>query len=331
VKLRFADVKASIAKVIGTTSSDSRVLDYCNRAVERLMNEGKFVGTTVRYAICTSNKCLTWPREIETIEAAWLCDSPMIVRGGWYETLENGPGLLSGERCFPEMTLVDRGNAVAFDDIQSTGYKLAIYADGSEDTTATVLLRYYDLNANKVYTTDGPDVIEGEKLALPTAGNYTIATYEIMPNGLYEVIKPVTNRVIRLYARKISDGSLIPLAYYEPDEELPIYRRSKITSLFDENDECGTTRVTVAAKLRFIPATGDNSIMMISHRDAIRLMVQCIKKEEDNLLNEAANYLAMAVGCLNSQLKSYRGSGQVDPIRFTTGRTFGAGNVYNIL
>jgi hypothetical protein len=330
VKIRFADVKAPIAKVIGTTQADTRVLDYCNRAVERLMNEGKFVGTVIRYAICTSNNCLTWPREIETIEAAWLCDTPMIVRGGWYEALENGPGLISGQSCFPELTLVDRGNAVTFDDIQSTGYKLAIYADGTE-SAGTVLLRYYDLNANKVYTTFGGTVIEGERLTIPAAGNYTIATYEVMPNGLYEVIKPVTNRIIRLYARKISDGSLIPLAYYEPDEQLPVYRRSKITSLYDTGGECGTTRVTVAAKKRFIAATGDDSILGISHRDAIRLMVQCIKKEEDNLLNEAANYLQMAIGCLNSQLKAYRGTGQVDPVRFSTGREFGAGNVCNIL
>lgn len=331
MKLRFANVKATIAKVIGTGQADSRVLDYCNRAIERLIYEGKFIGTTLRYAICTSNKCLTWPREIEAIEAAWLCDSPMAVRGGWYEALENGPGLLSGERCFPEMTLVDRGNAITFAEIQSTGYKLAIYADGSENVTNTVLLRYYDLNGNKVYTTFNNEVIEGERLVIPAIGNYTVATYEVMPNGLYEVIKPETNRVIRLYARKISDNSLIPLAYYEPDELIPIYRRSKITSLYDESGECGTTRVTVAAKRRFIPATGDDSILMISHADAIRLAVQAIKKEEDNLISEGANYLQMAIGCLNAQLRHNRGTGQVDPIRFETGRTFGAGTVYNIL
>lgn len=330
MKLRFADIKTVIAKVIGTGASDARVLSYTNRAVERLMNEGKWMGTVARYAICTSNQCLTWPREIETIEAASLCGSPMVVRGGWYEFLENGPGLLGGSdhSCGPSLTLVDRGNSIAFAEVPATGYKLAIYADGTE-TAGTVLLRYYDLNGNKVYTTYGGSVIEGERLTIPAAGAYTIATYEVMVNGCYEVIKPTTTRAIRLYARKITDGTLIPLAIYEPDEQLPVYRQSRVTNLQDSGGECGTTRVTIVGKLRFIPATGDDSILLISHQDAIRLGVQAIKSEEDLLQQQASTFWMMAVKCLNDQLRSYRGSGQVDPIRMVGSSTWGAGAVCN--
>jgi hypothetical protein len=330
MKLTYGKIKAACAKVCNLSASDSRVLDLVNRAMERLIHEGQWVGSTARYAVCVSNKCLTWPREIETILGASLCDRPIVIRGQFYEFLENGPGILSGERCEPSLTLVDRGSAPAFDDVPDTGYKLAIYADGTETAGLKVMVRYYDLNGNKVYSLDGSETIEGEKLSIPAAGNYTYSTYEVFPGGLYEVIKPVTKRVVRLYAYKMADASLFPLAYYEPDEELPVYRRSYIPNLETTGGSCGTTRVTIVGKLRFIPAINDNSILMIQHADAIRLAAQAVFKEECNLLSEAAQYWAMAIKCLNDQARHHRGAGQVDPIRMAYSNEYGGG-IYNIV
>jgi hypothetical protein len=323
MKLKYGNIKATLAKVLNMVASDSRVLDYANRAIERLLHEGKWVDTTVRYQICVSEKCLVWPRQIETIEAVFMCRRPLTIRGMWYEALENGPGLVDSDSCGPCLTMIDRGNTVTFDWVRTTGYKLSIYADGTE-TAGTVLIRYFDSSGNKVYTTYLGDVIEGERLTIPAAGNYTDSTYEVLPYGIYHVEKPSTTRNIRLYAKKISDNSLIPLAYYEPDELLPVYRMSYLTEL-DNGNDCGTTQVTVIAKLRFIPAINDDSVMMISHADAIRLGVQAIKKEEDNLLAEGTLYWQMAIKCLNDQLRQYRGSGQVDPIRFVSQESWGGG------
>lgn len=322
MRVTYGYIKSVLAKVVNLPASDARVLSYANRAQERLLYEGKFLDSTVRYRVCVSEKCLVWPREIETIESCHVCDKPVTIRGQWYEALEGGPGLVSSTSCGPCLTLIDRGNSLTFDWVATTGYKLAIYADGSE-SAGTVLLRYYDLNGNKVYTTYSGSVIEGERLAIPAAGGYTIASYEVLPNGLYHVEKPVTNRVIRLYARKISDGSLLPLAYYEPDEVLPIYRSSYLTTL--DGGSCDATQVTVIGKLRFIPATGDSSIMMIPHVEAIRLGVQAVYSEECNLIEQAVKYWSMAFACLSSQLKHHRGSGQVDPIRVVGSSTYGGG------
>lgn len=327
MRIKYGDIKAVLSKVVNLTASDSRVLSYANRAVERLLYEGKFLDSTVRYRVCVSEKCLVWPREIETIETCHVCDKPVTIRGPWYEALENGPGLISSDRCGPCLTLIDRGPSLTFDWISTTGYKLAIYADGTE-SAGTVLLRYYDSTGNKVYTTYSGSVIEGERLTIPAAGGYTVATYEMLPNGLYHVEKPVTNRVIRLYAQKISDASLVPLAYYEPDETLPVYRSSYLTTL--ENGSCDASQVTIIGKLRFIPAVGDSSVMMIPHTEAIRLAVQAVYKEECNLLAEASQYWSMAFTLLSSQLRHYRGSGQVDPIRMVGSASWG-GAVRNIV
>lgn len=327
MKITFGQIKSVLAKVTNLTASDNRVKDYCNRAVERLLMEGKWIDTTARFAVCTAEHCLVWPREIETIESVHVCGSPVTIRGPWYEALENGPGLMQTDLCGPCLTLIDRGNTVTFAWITATGYKLAIYADGTE-SAGTVLIKYYESNANKVYTTYLGSVIEGERLTIPAAGNYTFGTYEVLPGGIYEIQKPQTNRVIRLYASKISDGSLIPLGYYAPDELVPVYRYSYLTTL--GGGSCDATQVTVIGKLRFIPVVNDDSVLMISHTDAIRLAVQAVAKEENNLLPEAATYWTMAIDCLSKQLRHYRGSGQVDPIRFVGPFSYGGG-IQNIV
>lgn len=327
MRIRYSDVKTACAKVLGMAASDSRVLDYVNRGCERLLYEGLWVNTNVRYAVCVNNNCLTWPRDVETIEHVAICETPGIVRNQWYEFLEAGPGI-AGE-CGPSMTLIDRGNAITFDDITTTGYKLAIYSDGTE-SAGNVLVRYYNSTGNKVYTSSGGSIIEGENLAIPAAGAYTYSTYEVLPNGLYHVAKPVTNRVIRLYAYKVSDSSLIPLAYYEPDEEVPEYRRSYVTSLGGGSGDCNTTAVTIMAKLRFIKARSDSSLLSISHTDAIRLVVQAIKKEEDNLLGEAEMYWLKAKQLLDRQLSHWQGSGVVAPIRLINSDAGGPA-VYNMV
>lgn len=327
MKIKFGSVKAALAKVCNLASTDSRVKDYANRAIERLLYEGNWVDTTVRFQACVSENCLVWPREIESILSAWICSSPMQLRGQFYESLENGPGLASGS-CGPCLTLVDRGTSVTFDWVTETGYKLAIYSDGTE-SAGTVLLRYYSSTGNKVYTTYLGNVIEGERLVIPAAGGYSVGTYEALPGGLYHVEKPVTNREIRLYAQKISDASLKPLAYYQPDETLPVYRQSYITEL-SSGGSCEETQVTVIGKLRFIPIVNDDSVLLISHVEAVRLGVQAVYAEEANVPERAAVYWALAIKCLQDQNRHHRGAGQIDPIRFAGSESYG-GAVCNIV
>jgi hypothetical protein len=242
------------------------------------------------------------------------------VRNGFFEFLDAGPGWQdSTSGCLCD-TLIDKGPAIAFDDITATGYKLAVYCDANEAVGAQILLRYYDLNGNKVYSTVSGATEEGEYLTLPAGGAYVYSTREVLPFGWYQVIKPVTNRVIRVYAYKISDASLKPLAYYEPDETVPVYRRSLIPSFAGGGcnaaaEGCTDQTVIVRAKLRLIPVFNDNSVLMIPHVDAVRLACQAVKKEEDNLLGDAVTYWGMATACLNDQLHHVQGDGEVAPIR----------------
>lgn len=326
MKLRYADIKANLALVLNMSATDSRILSYYNRATERLVHKAKWVDTLVRYTICTAGGCIVWPREIATIEAWALCSTPGIVRNQWYEFLETGPGLSDCGMC--NTGLKDRGNVVAFDEVTGLTSKIAVYSDGPEVAGTRILLRYYDSNAQKVRTTDSGTVIEGEYVTLVAAPAYALtaaapANGLVLPYGLYEVIKPVTKYPVRLYEYDTVLTTYKPLAYYEPDETLPDYRASLLPTLVGSNGDCTTSKVTVLAKRRFIPAINDNSILSISHADAIRLAVQAVHKEENNLMPEATIYWAQAVQCLRDQLQHQTGDGVVAPIRIVGSNIFG--------
>ena len=328
MKLTFGTVKARCAKILNLNQSDSRVLQYVNDACEELLyRAGKSVDTVARYIVCLGSGCITWPRELETIEAWATCATPGTVRNQWFEFIDNGPGPMSAQDG-SRLQLVDRMNAVAFDDVIGTGKKLAIYADGTESADSTVLIRYYDSNGNKVYTTFDSEVIEGERILIPAAGNYTLSTYECMAGGVYEVIKPVTTRVIRLYEYDTVALTYRALAYYEPDETLPCYRRSLIPCLAaNTGGDCSTQRVIVLAKRRFIPAINDDSVLIISNARAVRLACQALKKEEDVGANEAEPLWISAQRALNSQLLHWQGDGVVSPMRIERCDLGGAGVV----
>ena len=63
--------------------------------------------------------------DIKAIEQVALDDRPGIVRNEWFEFLETGPGLLDSTDG-DSYTLVDRGTAVCFSDIDGTDKKLRV-------------------------------------------------------------------------------------------------------------------------------------------------------------------------------------------------------------
>jgi hypothetical protein len=322
-RLRWKDVKAACAAVSGYCEDDPRLLSLANEAQEMLLYSGKWLGTVQNFRFCVpSSACITFPREIETIEALAVCKQPFTIRSGWYEFLENGFGeIAEGDNLCS--TLIDRGEAPAFDEVTGSNKKLAIYADKDGNTGKYVTLQFVDQYGNRVRTNFNGAEIEGEKLAIGAKGTYVYSTNVCLAGGLYAVQKDRTVGVIRLYSYDTTTAELKPLAYYQPDEEVPSYRQSLIPSLVDNT--CSQTPVTVRAKLRFIPATGDDSWMLISNARAIRLAVQAMKKERDELLDMAGQFSGRAMGALDQQVAHHQGSGEKANVQMDPPSIWGGG------
>lgn len=335
MKFTLSDIKDDVAEALSVCSDDARVAAYVNESQERLILRGKWVGCYMRYRVCLNNGCITWPREIETIEAFAVCDWPGPVRNEWFEFNENGFGLLTDGSC-PGNTLIDRGEACSFDDITKgkIDRKIKVYSDvaEAEDGSARITLQGYDENGNWIRTFVGGAWIDGEQVTMNTTGTLSTKNF----SSLVSVLKPVTLGNIRLYEYETTGGTNFrSLAIYEPDETRPLYRRSLVPGLGSEccvspvdseNGSCNKSSVTVLAKLRHIPVAADNDWLMLRSPSAIRLGVMAILKEKKDLLPEAETYWGKAIAELQRGLAVYQGDGAISTPRVMTNDVFG-GNV----
>jgi hypothetical protein len=323
--------------------SDVRLRALLNEAVMRLRPKGMWVGTTIKYRICAAAACVTFPRQIETVEAAWICNSPITIRNGWFESYPNSYGLANANSG-PQSVLMDRGAGyVQFADISSTA-KIALVSTQPLDAGKLVLLQGRDSNGQYVRTVN--DNVDGEQVSLV---NGIVVTSTIWaPPGLVGVQKEATRAPVRAYAvdpscpsgviASIAAYSPMNLAYWEPDETLPNYRRSLVPGLQNGSgcstcagttSDCSTSQLTVIAKLNFIPVVKDTDYLQIGNLPAIKEEVQSILKRERGLIDEAEAHEAVAVRLLEEELMSYEGHGVVQPFKVDSASVFGGGGVEN--
>lgn len=323
-------VRSAVAKATNLCATDTRVADYVNASIRRLLPKGMWVGTVRRYRICANNSCLTWPRQIGTIEAAAVCNSPIKIRNEWYEFLEAGPGVQSGVTdCLSQM--VDRqGQYCSYDDItaNSTTSYIKLYTDVVESAGKYVILGGHDENGNWIRTQVSGSWIDGERVAIPTSPASPVVTSKKF-SSLDWVIKDATNGVLRLYE---FDGvvSVKSLAIYEPDETLPSYRRSYIPSLNETSSgECTKRSVVVMAKLAYYKVANDNDFLLIGNEDALVEMCRALRHYEKNNQAEGMAAEALAISYLQQELGNEQGSGAVVQMRVDA-EVFGAGMVENV-
>lgn len=341
--ITLASIKDQVSKIIQTCPDDARVAEYVNRAERRLIYTGKWVGAVARLKICTNDACLTWPRQIQTIEAYAVNTTPGVIRNEWFEFIGNGPGQI-GETDYRGDTLIDRGLACTFDDVRYNGTtppRLKLYADDASDAGKRVLLKFYDSNGNKVYTNDPiAGWIEGVFVTLVAPPAYATASdpvggtaFTCLAGGLYEVQKPATNRVIRLYSYDPVLATQTPLGYYEPSETLPRYRRSLIPYLASFTScatlPCSSKYVTVLAKLQHVDVSLDTDSLVLECEEAILKECEAIKFTDPPPGDEAAAAAAhaKAVMLLQEQLNSHIGDGAVIAVRAEDSEIWGGGGV----
>ena len=337
-RLRVSDLRIPIAEVLNTCSTSPDVLVTINRVEKRLMRlmGGKWLGTLARMRICTtSTGCIAWPRMVETIEAFQVCNIPGTLRNSWYEFSIQGPGLLNADSSWYN-NLIDRGTLCTFDTPSNHTSQVGVQGEVGvvEDPNARMLLRGYDGQGNWVRTQDpalSQNWIDGEWVQIE--GGITHYSQNVF-SALSGTIKPVTNGPVRLWQFDVPTASVVKqLAYYEPSEQVPLYRASLLPGLATRrgcppltNCGCSTNsaaQVTVMAKLRHIDVSDDNDFLIIGNEAAFALGAQAILKERRNLQVDAQQYWAMAERELQNELSSYEGDGALPTLKQEGQSTWG--------
>lgn len=332
------------AVVAGRTNPE--VCDFINEAEQRLLNRKDMpVGSLVPYSFCSSQNCIILPRQVVGVEGYTVCGVPGTVLPIWYTTHANGPGIpcpTSG--CGGRA--IDQGTVVCFENVNGgagvTGHYIRLYAQSATDAGKKVILKYYraDTRAKHYSGYDGA-VQEGEEITLVAPPAYAVTSTTVMRGGLYGVIKAITEYPINLYE---FDGTanLRMLAWYEPSEEVPIYRKLYLPGLSlagdccanscgcgeveeDDNETCTRTQIDTLVKLQHVPAIADNDPLVIGNAAALKLMAMAIQREEQERLQESAYFEGKAKAELDGEHAAYHGTGTVLAMQVQDRATFGVG------
>jgi len=344
MKVTLGTAKARIAKHLNLCPTDSRTVEYINEAQRRLLESGKWKGTYGKFTICATNGCITWPRQIETIETVAVNKQPGTVRNSWFEFQESGYGLMTNKDDIG-VQILDRGESPVHTDLtgngsfSTTGNNLMLYSGVEADAGKKVTIKGYDYNGNwvRVSTSSTATSVtshDGDIVNLVKG----FASSDKIFKTITSIQKDITEQPVIVYEKTSNDGDPLVIrevAKLEADETISSYRRSLIPSLAGakkcDGDTDGKTSVTVIAKLRFIDAVNDSDILLVSDLYAIKNMSIAIKLEENRDFGAAQQYRGLAFESLQNQLANYQGSGVVPTLKLTNLETHGGGGIESVI
>lgn len=317
MRLTLGDIKASsIPASVGLASCDERFTQMVNEAQQRLvMGPDLWWEFTAKYSICATSGLITWPRYVANILQVTLNRCPIPIRNGWFEFLEGG----YGERC-PQNTcewqMFDRGTAVTFDDIDTSGdpKKLKLYSTVTEAAGSKMGILGYDSNGEWIRTQVSGEWVDGEWLSVPT-DPLTPSISSFYWSTVTEILKPVTNGDLKLYEYEPISITQRQIGLYESDETRPRYRRTLIGgNIQDWENAAG---ISVQVKKEFIPVRHgkDNDILMIGSLPAMKNMMKAIYKEDGDDLQSAAVFEAKARKIMDDEASHYLGPTAKIPLR----------------
>jgi hypothetical protein len=302
MSLTLAIASPTIAKGLQVCDDDPRVARYINEGTERLLSMGRWAGCDARYNICINSGILTLPMELRTCLSASRINSPLKVRNQWFEFIGSGPGP-QGACNGSGYNLHDRGDGhVTLADIRTTS-TLRIYADVVESPTATITIMGYDENNNPVRTQPNGIWQDGETITINPTSPATFQTSAFSWNGITQIVKPLTNGTIRLYAVDTDEHQTL-LGLYGPNIKTPTFRRYELAG-WGEAKFCDI--LFTICKRRFIPVSEPNDQLIIQNLAALKDMTKSIQMSEADNVDACTFYENKALTLLDNDLREHLG------------------------
>lgn len=308
-----------IPVVLNLSPQDQRVTQIINSATQMLLPRGHWRGTTPRYSVSITNQIFTLPPQFATIEKIAVARWPTALRTGWYEFSPSGYGIVNDPTTAEPWINTDqvlfRGNACTFRDLSGTvGNKIKLKSDVATDNGVQVLVLGLDSNGNYIRTENPPNVwSDGELISLSQVGTLSTHTF----SQITGIQKPITAGQIWLYE---NDGITDTLSgHYQYWETNPFYNRYLVPIIPNQ-----ATQIDLVGKLDFFPVRAPTDWLLIGNLEGLKLGCLAVRRIEENKIEEAATFLALAIAELNAEMAHYNGDGAVPTIE-VTGSGFTAG------
>ena len=284
--LLVSDVFDEVSRVM-RACDDATVYNRISDATEILCNKADIDPLLGFVDITTGgSRKFTLPREVDTVLAVNFSGKPSFPRNRWAEFHLNGLGGDADQTC--EYFWDDKGDYPLFVDPTSP-IRLVAVSTNAADVGTTELWAYgYDENGRRVVSTVGGQTVDGYKVPLYAAST-PAGGADPKFSRVVCIRKTATKGFVSLYgADDASSTSLF--GEYEPDEQLPQYRRITLSR------DAQWVRVQFRRKVLRVSRPSDR--IPLHSRYALMLMVKALQKYDDDKIEEAVAYEGQAVKLL---------------------------------
>jgi hypothetical protein len=305
----------------GTCTTDPRVTQWINLAIERLLPVLNPEKTLARYVFPVLGQVITLPPEVKTVLAANLnypcpngssdCSSwlqqVIQVRNRWYEMIPGGPagyGPNSFIPCSPNV-LLDMGTGYStIADVATAANPqiVRVYADVPQPASeGAVFINGLDVNGNQLISYDAQGYHQALSIPIPIQGqNYSDSLIQV--SQINTVTKPVTVGRIRLYAVDPNTGTQTPIAIYAPNDVAPDYRRYRLTW-------CGAlienTTIVLQCKRQFVWTVDPDADLLITNVGALQEALMGIRYSKAGSAQLADYHFKKAADILETETIDY--------------------------
>lgn len=298
--LTYGQVKSVLAQYAGKGGlcEDAPEVDlFLLEVFQVLLYSG--ANTDLRKFTFTAQKgVFTVPFEVEAIVKVKLDNRQVQVQNKWFEF--SGSAIDDAGCVEPSNALFEEPNYVCtVYDINPNGSRVAVTGTCAEDEDAHVIVQGKDVTGRPIFSTHKGQQINGEYLSIKR-GQKVYSTYEFAE--ITGITKSPTKGYVQLYEFNKDTGYSRFLSDYSPLEEVPAYKRYRITTSLCSS-EC--VNVTCLARIRLKEKYSDNDRIPFETIHTLRLAAQSVQAASVDDDQRAQNKTAM-MGSLIEREASYK-------------------------
>jgi hypothetical protein len=311
--LTLGQVKNStVANIAGVNVNDAQFYGYVNDAVRMLMDLGDWWGSVVSMTGYVAQGCITWPKQIDAVLAMNINDRSVQISNQWYSfTPIRGTyaGLAQSYGCSCDDFISRWGTYGTQDSIiefagtqpmfdpptPADPFRIQVTADNSADYGKTVTIYGQDENAQEIFATrDDGSTQRGVPFVLSQAGTISTQVFSTVT----AVTKDITVSLVRAWKYTTATGRVC--AIWSGGQTSPQFLFSRLANVPQNTTFC----LSALVKLGFEPVTQDSDILPLGNLDAIKIMIQAIRKREAGDIDGSVNFEKDAIRRLNMELNS---------------------------
>jgi len=286
--LTLAQIKAgTTSNIAGKNVNDPEFVAYVNDAVRQLSELGDWYSTVKVMHGCAYDNNITWPSQVATVLAMNDCWSQLELVNHWYQFSDERWIGSKIERAYQGIGVVTYGNkSCVFRQMPSANCYMQFTITNPADVGKVVSV--YGRDENGTYS------------VMPLVLAAGAGVKSSLLTEVSAITKDTTLGEVKAYWNIPGGTQFIPAGVYRPNDLSPEFL---VTNL--GNTGCAkSVKISALVKLNFEPMSNDSDICEIDNADAIKSMVQSIRKREAGDDSEADKFERTAIRRLNNQIRN---------------------------